>query len=300
MSHVVPEEERLSVEEISSLPVLRNANDALEIRASGVAVMNDGQLARHKFFQSIAADFDDYSDIAFTPEEARRVKGHLAVFKTGASAALPRICQGESCSLAAAGRCIIWDQGNAPLLRSCLIESNLLRDWRMQHFDEYGVDINNPSEVRFINELAEIELKIWRINNALAGPEHADLLIDNPVGVDSEGQPILQKQITPLMDLLDKLNGRKSKVIKSMVGDREGKWKKQAGLKEKDETDPAQAQAELRKLLEKVRREVNNPILEGESRHRAQVEEIPITTKELSPDDILNEVSLGPNDTIDL
>ena len=85
----------------------------------------------------------------------------------------------------------------------------------------------------------EIEVLQIRLNLALARPENAELVIDQTVGIGREGTPIIQKMISPFLEQKQTLTKRKSQIVKLMVGDRQEKYKKQAALKEKDETDPS-------------------------------------------------------------
>jgi len=120
--------------------------------------------------------------------------------------------------------------------------------------EEYNVDPENFTEVSYCSQLAEIEVYLWRINNNLAKPENAALIVDQPVGVDSEGNPIMQQQLSPLMDLKEKLQNRMSRIVKLMVGDRQEKYKKEAALKKTDDKDPSSKQAEMRRRIEELKR----------------------------------------------
>jgi hypothetical protein len=141
---------------------------------------------------------------------------------------------------------------------NCLLEVQLIKEWIVRYFDEYSVDPNNFTEVGYISELAEIEILMMRINMNLSLPENSELVIDQVVAVGQDGTPILQKNLSPFMELRDRLVARKSRVIKLMVGDRQEKYKKEAALKMKMDEDPSSQQAALRSKLEALSRELES------------------------------------------
>ncbi len=253
MSKIVPKEEKISKSEKVHLPMLRASDKPKEIRLGGTAVQEDGSLAKHRYFDFLNIDFDDYSDMSFTEEEALKIRGHLAKMSTGSTSMVPMIC---SPLCAWRMRCEFYKMNRAPFGRACLWEVNLLREWGTSYFNEYEVDPNNFTEVGMINELAEIEIYLWRLNQSLAKPENAELVTDNVVGMSREGEPIIQKQLSVFLEAKERLYARKSKLIKLMVGDRQEKYKREAALKVREEADPSSTMAELRGKLEKLQREV--------------------------------------------
>jgi hypothetical protein len=140
---------------------------------------------------------------------------------------------------------------------NCLIEVELLKDWIIRYFDEYDVDPNNFTEIGYVNELAEIEIHLMRLNMNLAKAENSELVIDQVAGFSSDGTPVIQKQISPFMELKDKLQSRRSKIIKLMVGDRQEKYKKESALKVKLDTDPSSKMAEMRRKLESLHQQLD-------------------------------------------
>ena len=114
------------------------------------------------------------------------------------------------------------------------------------------------TEVAYVNELAELQILEYRINMNLSKPENAELIIDQTIGVDRDGDAILQKSLSPFMEAKEKIANRRSKIIKLMVGDRQEKYKKEAALKVRLEDDPSSKMSEMRTKLESLTRELNN------------------------------------------
>jgi len=160
--------------------------------------------------------------------------------------------------------------GKAPVGRQCLLEVQLIKEWIIRYFEEFDIDPNNFTEVGYVNELADLMVLEMRVNMNLAKSENAALIIDQTVGVDREGDPIIQKQISPFLEMKDKIATRRSKIITLMVGDRREKYKKEAALKIKIDADPSTEHAAMRARLENLKRELDNvskefpKLIEGE------------------------------------
>lgn len=223
---------------------------------SGKRLTRDGKISKHHFFDCLKLDLDKYDDITFTPEEAKSVQLHLLHLQTGATAMVPLICGGrECCPLAAT--CPLVKIDKAPVGRQCSLEKSLINTWIIQYINEYEVDPNNFTEIGYVSELAEIDILLMRINTHLARPENGLGIIDQAVGVDKDGEPIFRQELSPLVEQKDKLQRRRSQIIKLMVGDRQEKYKKQAALKQKPDGDLSTEQAAIKKKLSDLTRAVD-------------------------------------------
>jgi len=253
------------------------------VSLQGFALTEEGKLTRSRYFDFLRKDLDDYSDIeqAMTPAEARRISNHLRKLSTGSTAMIPMFCGGPSCPFA--DRCPLEQMKKAPIGRQCLIEVELMKVWTIQFISEYDIDPNNFTEIGYINELAEIEVLLMRLNQNLAKVENAELIIEQPVGISESGAPILAKVLSPFMEQKEKLYNRRSKVIKCMVGDREGKYKKEAALKIKLDSDASTQYAEMRSKLDKLKYELAN------FEEADIVDDGTPPPKSISPQDIIDE-----------
>ena len=246
------------------------------VRADGTAITRSGETVQTRFLRSLNMDLDDYSDLVFTPAEARRISAHITKLRTGSTAVVPLICQGEErCPFAA--RCPFAQVHHCPVGRQCLLEVQMLKHYLFQYMNEYQIDPESFTELSYCNELAEIEVYLWRINNNLAKAEYAELMIDQNMGADRNGNIITQKQISPLVLVKDKLLSRKSKIIKLMVGDRQEKYKKEAALKQKNDKDTSSIQAAARRKIEELKRKLDS--MDTMSKEESDV---------LTPDAIIN------------
>jgi len=215
--------------------------------------------AKNKFFEYLGIPPDDYSDLYFTKEEIVILRRRLQFLSTGSAAALPLICAGVKCIFASRCPFIKIDEerkkldANAkrctPLSRSCLVELQLLNEWTRLYMEEYQVGEDSFTELVMVRELAEIEVMLWRLNNSLAKPEHASLLQTDIVAIDKHGNALTKTSISSIFEAKERLQNRKSRLIKLMVGDRQEKYRKEAALKLKDGGDPSSMAAKLRKEL---------------------------------------------------
>jgi len=240
------------------------ANDKLvKIHLDGTGITASGKKTSTKFFRALARDLDDYSDLSFTPEEAVRINNHLSKLSTGSTAVVPLICGGkEICPFS--DRCVLAQMDKEPIARACLLEVNLYKQYVLEYMEDYQVDPDNFTELGFCSDLAEIEIYLHRRNAKLAKPEKAELITDQPMGTDREGNPILQKQVSPFFDMKEKLQARKAKIIKLMVGDRQERYKKEAALKQREDSDASSQQAAMRAKLEVLSRKLDS-IAEGKA-----------------------------------
>jgi hypothetical protein len=250
---LIPNPEKISKDEKVHLPVIKE-KETTAIRLSGVAVNTKGELTKHQYFEFLDIDFDDYSDIEFTPEEGKKVAAHLRKMRTGHTAMVPMICS-PKCPFRL--RCSLFQMEKAPFGRSCFWEVQLIREWTEAYFNDYQVDPNNFTEVGIINELAEIEVYLWRLSQTLSKTENAELIEENVVGFAPDGQPLTTKQLSSALAAKESLYSRRAKLIKLMVGDRQEKYKREAALKVREEGDASSSMAELKTRLDKLSRDMN-------------------------------------------
>ena len=244
------------------------------------------KITREDFIRHLTHNLDDYDKVAVSPEEVKTIHRHIQKLSTGSAAMTPMFCGGEKCPFKT--RCPLFAIGKHPLNKQCLLENQLMKEWILRYFDEYNVDPNNFTEVAYVNELAEIEILLMRLNMNLAKPENSSLTMDQMVGMSPDGSmPIIQTIISPLMEMKEKLQNRRSRVIKLMVGDRQEKYKKEAALKIKLEKDPSSRQANMRSKLEALSRELDRYQKNMRDTHEAAGTPSPIG-KVLTPEDIID------------
>lgn len=270
-------------------------NDKLQKlhKMSGLILKPDGKTSKERFFEYLGIPPDDYSDLEFTEEELFHIKRRLQHLSTGSTAAIPLICGGATkCPFADRCEFIKLDKIRkkkdpktkriTPVGRSCLVELNLVNEWTRLYIEEYQIDEDSFTELGMVRELAEIELMLWRINNNIAKSQNAELIQESIVGIDKEGNALTQIQPNTFFELKERLQSRKSRVIKLMVGDRQEKYKEAAARKTKDSGDPSSVASSLRKEMERVVAQMAKQTMEK------QIQQLP--SSGTTPDDIIDEV----------
>lgn len=262
-------------------------NDKLAlVRLDGTGITKSGKEKRTQLFKALAYELDDYSDLSFTPEEAIKISAHISKLQTGSSAMVPMYCGGaEKCPIAKGNACPFVVINQIPLARQCLLEIQLQKHFLTQYIDEYQVDPESLTELGYCNELAEIEIYLWRLNVGLSIPENASLIIKQPVAVDKNGNPVYQDALSPLMEQKEKLQNRRSRIIKLMVGDRQERYKQAAALKQKDNTDSSSRQAETRRKIDNLKRKMDSLKIEDKQLKQKEQQRQPDI---LTPDQLLD------------
>jgi hypothetical protein len=218
-----------------------------------LAVNEDGKLTESKMFDFLQLDPEEYGHILLTAEEARKVHYRLqGVMWGGAAAKVPLYCGGEKiCPFA--HECPFVEIDKVPVGRKCPIEMELMAFWTSRYMKEFAVESENHSEVGMITELVELDIYDLRASMILSRPECAAMTKDVVVGVDDEGEPIVNKEVHKAWELKERVKKRKKKILESLVGTRKEKYKRDASLKRRSDKDPSTQVAELKRKLEKAR-----------------------------------------------
>lgn len=284
----------LSEEEKEKLPENPQAagSKASIITLKGLAVTESGEVTRSKYFNILNTSVDDYSDIQFTPEEAKQVRNTMLHLSTGTTASMPVTCT-PACPWKA--RCVYEKLGKAPYGRQCLVELNIMKNAQMRYLEEYDVDPLNYTEWTMVNQLAEIEVMLWRINqNLVEDPQEASGVVEQTVGIDNQGNAITQKQISQFYELQDKLYNRKDKLVKRLVGDRQEKYKMQAALKKVDDKDASTSMADIRQKIESASRALD--VLASKKATPAQLLEKTTDSESVESTPASGDSPLSPDD----
>ena len=270
------------------------------VKLDGTIIKADGTMTKTKFFDFLSISLDDYSDIAYTREEAMAVRRHLMHLSTGATAAVPMICGGEAICFCAE-KCPFVKltitkkeldptaKSLIPVGRACLVEQNLLHEWTRLYIQEFEIEEKNFTEFQMARELAEIELLLWRINNNLSKVENAELIEESTVGIDRQGNILTRKEPSALMNIKNQLWNRKSKLHKLMVGDRQEKYKRDAALKKRPDDDPSISSAKLHGEIKRLLREAKTLDLKVKATEGKVLEVVDGHTTTLSPEDLINK-----------
>jgi hypothetical protein len=244
--------ERIEISADQMLPRTTRAADVKKtlVRLDGIAMTEDGKLTQSKLFSFLKTSIHDYSDLAFTAEEAEVISKHLRYLRTGLNTVVPILCGGEEiCPFT--DYCPFVKIKKVPLGRVCPLEQQLIILWTEQYIREYNVDPANFSELSLVQELAELDIYDRRATFLLQKGEGQTMLQKQPTGIDAEGNVVYQTQIHQAWEAKERFKNRKLKIMEALVGTRKEKYKKEAALKQRENKDPSTNLAELREKLEK-------------------------------------------------
>ncbi len=163
---------------------------------------------------------------------------------------IPMVCRGSACDMAKV--CPLFQEGIAPVGQRCPIEYGVIETLVSGLMDELGIRPEDTVDLLQLRDLVNQEVQLLRAMNILA---QDSVIQENTVGIDSDGDPITQKQLHLATDLEDKLHRRKNIILKQLMASREAKAK--VGL---DMLDSAQTMANTFHNFKKMKEEADKAL----------------------------------------
>ncbi len=223
------------------------------IGLNGISVASNGEISKVKYFEMLKVDESKYSDIRFTPEEAKKVSMSLRHMSTGINAAVPMTCSGHQCPFAST--CPYVEVDKIPLGRPCLVESQLVQHWTEQFVEEFDVDVRNYTELHLVSELAEFNIYEKRITQYLA-EKHQDLMQSVVTTVDHAGEVIENQEVSRAWELKERIKRGRMKVLEALMATRKEKVKLKIDGGAGNST--AEKMGELKKRIEEMNTTMKN------------------------------------------
>lgn len=189
---------------------------------NGITVRENGEITKTNYFNMLKVDEEQYSDIRFTEEEAKRVSMSMRHLTTGVNASVPMNCKGIQCPFA--NSCPYVKENKVPLGRPCLVEKQLIEYYTTQYIEEFDVDMDNLTEVYMVSELAEYNIYEKRVTERLAS-EHQSLMQDVVATVDHTGEEIVNEEISRAWDLKERIKKSRMKVLEALMATRKDRVK---------------------------------------------------------------------------
>lgn len=240
---------------------------------SGKVLNPEGEeIGTTNFFDFVKMPLDKYDDLKLTIEEAQRIKQHVLKMKYGMSAFVPMICMGPKvCKFVT--QCPIYKSlpeeekltrtDAYPIARQCIMEMLFVAAQLESYCRELDVSPDSPSELAMLSRLVELDTYEYRASITLSGGgplgsngQGSDLMLDQVIAINPEGEEIKQKVLHPLLELKFKIQTQRESILTALVGTRRERYKeKQAlrGIVESHDTN-ADKQSELRAKIEEVKK----------------------------------------------
>lgn len=191
--------------------------------------------------------------------------------KTSMFTSIPMICMGPKCVFAST--CPLQRENLAPVGYKCPIEMSLIYNFMNDYMQQMDVDPEDMVEVGMIRELVDQDVQSLRKSKMLA---KESFIQENIIGIDSDGDPVMKKELHLAIDYEDKIFKRRQFLLKALLATREAKNK--AGM---NQMDPAQVMSSLLDTYKKAK--------------RIQDEEM-IRSLGLAEDDVDDYIDIPPED----
>ena len=133
---------------------------------------------------------------------------------------IPMNCEAERCLFAST--CPLLKESLAPKGKPCPIEMSMVAQFTTEYLEQLEVNPNNLVEVSMVRDLVDQEVQYLRKTKLLA-KEH--FVQENIIGVDSDGNPIMKKELHLAVELEDKLHKRRKDLRNQLLATREAKAK---------------------------------------------------------------------------
>ena len=133
---------------------------------------------------------------------------------------IPMNCEAEKCIFAST--CPLLKESLAPRGKPCPIEMSMVSQFTAEYLEQLDVNPNNLVEVSMVRDLVDQEVQYLRKTKLLA-KEH--FVQENIIGVDSDGNPVMKKELHLAVELEDKLHKRRKDLRNQLLATREAKAK---------------------------------------------------------------------------
>lgn len=223
--------------------------------------------------------FGSLSDLS--EKEAKHVKKFLKGLRAVGGSTVNLICAGDACDYRAA--CPLWqtkvgkeqvpdpydptkthtiEKTRAPVGKPCPLEAVVRADEYTYFASHQDVDLTNPVHRRYVNELCHLAALEWRMSMLLAYDHHG-MVSEIPAAISPDGQVHSKFEMNQLIEVMTKINDRRSKIMKELTISPEAEYKRKVAEGDTKEKSQAKLAAEKRqKLLETKKEKQQKRIVE--------------------------------------
>jgi hypothetical protein len=176
-------------------------------------------------------DQDYLAKLELTEKELSNIKKYVTKMQYGSSSWMSLVCTGhEGCVYKKL--CPLVDK--PPLGKECPFEQMTINTWYREYVVSLQIDEGDKVERSQIMELVEADILNARAN-AVLGSE--GFIMENPVGSDPDtGQPLYRKEEHIAMNIKEKAQLRRDKLLKTFIATREAKLKGMRDIAGEDAT----------------------------------------------------------------
>lgn len=196
------------------------------------------------FLEEMEKVLSDRVPAKWTDQDIEKAKERTSPtrMKTAMYASIPMVCRGRECPFS--GTCEFFREGTHPEGDSCPYEMGLVKAFMADYIEQLDIETDNWMEMGQIRDLVDQEVQLMRKSKYLA---KEDFIQENVVGFDSDGDPVMKKELHQAVELEDKIYKRKAQMLKQLLATREARMK--AGAQAMDNATAVATMVEkLRKL----------------------------------------------------
>jgi len=190
------------------------------VSINDIALTDNGELTRTKFFEKMDVDKSVYGEIALTDTEAKSLALTFRNLTTGVNSVIPLKCTAEECPFQDA--CWFVMNQKAPVGKPCIIEHQLLKYHTGKFIEEFDVDMASHSEIMLIQELSELIVFEMRVTRVLSDPANAQLM-GLKLKFSPDGDPVEEETIHWAWGLKEQIKNRRMKILNSLNATRQAK-----------------------------------------------------------------------------
>jgi hypothetical protein len=217
---------------------------------------------------------EEYSDIALERDDAKRVAKSIHSLRRGGSAGIRLVCKGDNCEFR--DGCELWKTKLGPITsvkdpqtgqivqeqptaapkgKPCPLEEIIVQDARTRYATEFYDLLGEGSDPKviegYINDLCQIEMLTWRCAMVMAY-DYANPLIQTPGAVTSDGRVMWTPAANPILELQERLQQRKTRILNDLVKTPREKYKKENAVGNKGDDSLGRQQAAKKAKLKEL------------------------------------------------
>lgn len=217
------------------------------MKLDGSAIDIHGNVTKTDFFKFLQLPAEHYVNLekTMTSQQALVFKNHIVRMKVGTAAMIPIMCPGPECIVP---QCPFHKGKNWPVGEPCVIESNLIAIWTKNYIEDIGVELDNRTEMILVNKLVECDIIDYRANIGLSKNKDGWSLIRTDIISSDRGEQEVSSA-NPLLEIKERVQATRMKVLESFNSTRKEKAKKAAMLKQRDEGDIGQHWADMKAFI---------------------------------------------------
>ena len=218
--------------------------------------------------------FDEtYTGVVLDQADALRVAKSIHSLRRGGSSGVRLVCAGDNCEFREG--CELWktklgapttvrdpktgqnavqQATAAPEGQGCPLEEIVVQDARTRYATEFQ-DLLNTADPKvtegYINDLCQIEMLTWRCNMVMSF-DYANPLIQTPGAVTSDGRVMWTPAANPVLELLERLQQRKTRILNDLVKTPREKYKKEHAVGNQGDDSLGRQQAARKAALKEI------------------------------------------------